>query len=65
MPVQPVIRRTTHRDQAGNDRDYWGAQTPEARIAAVTFMVNTYYGLDDEVPARFQGPVTVAKRPLR
>lgn len=47
------------------DRDYWLSQSPKARIEAVTFLINQYYGLDNESSPRLQRVLTVTRRPLR
>ena len=63
--MEKRVRKTTLREQDREDRDFWRSRSPKARIAAVTLLVNRYFGLDDELPERLQRPLTVAKRSLR
>jgi len=63
--MEKTVQKIPLADEGKSDREYWKAQTPEARIEAVTLLVNQYYGVDDELPPRFQRLLTVTRRPLR
>ncbi len=65
MRIKRVVRKVKLGEQADADREFWRNQTPGDRLAAVTFMINTYFGLTDEAPDRVQRVLTVSKRPRR
>jgi hypothetical protein len=62
--MKKIVKKYRLHEQPG-DREFWLSQPPSARLAAVTQLVNQYYGLDDESPKRLQRILTITKRPLR
>ena len=63
--MEKVVRKLKLGESTQLDKDYWQAQSPKARIEAVTFLVCTHYGIDHEIAQRFRGPLTVTRRALR
>ena len=63
--VKKVVKKSTLRQQTVGDRAYWATQSPIARIEAVGFLIDQYYGLTDEAPGRFQRLIAVTRRALR
>ena len=65
MAIEKIVTRKPLGSREDDDIAFWRAQTPKARLEALTAMVNAYYGLSNESSDRFQRVPTVTKRPLR
>lgn len=60
--MEKKVKKVPLHDQVRAEREFWRNQTPEARINAVTFLINQHFGLNDESTPRLPRILTVVKR---
>ncbi len=63
--MRKTVEKHYLHESGRKDKDYWLSQSPKARIEAVTFFINQYYGLGNESSSGLQRVLTVTRRPLR
>ena len=60
--MEKVIKNTTHRQQAIEDKEFWKAQTPEYRLDALERLRLEAGNFLYEYPARFQRVIRVSRK---